>query len=42
MNSSIENIKINYNGKSVKGKKLTVYSELNIDINTAWNEVQKS
>ena len=42
MNSSIENIEINYNGKSVKGKKLTIYSELNIDINTAWNEVQKS
>ena len=42
MNSSIENIKININGKNVKGKKLTVSSELNIDINDAWNEVQKS
>jgi hypothetical protein len=42
VNSSIENIELNLNGKSVKGKKLTVSSELNIDINNAWNEVQKS
>ncbi len=42
MNSSIENIEISYNAKNVKGKKLTVSSELNIDINQAWNEVQKS
>lgn len=42
MDSSIENVEINYNGKRVKGKKLIVSSELNIDINTAWHVVQQS
>ena len=42
MNSIIENHKIEYKGKSVNGKRLTVSSELNIDIHKAWNEVQKS
>ncbi|MBQ4821875.1 hypothetical protein [Aquimarina sp. MMG016] len=42
MSSKIEKIDINYKGKKVNGRKLTVSSELNIDIDNAWNEVQKS
>ena len=42
MTSSIENIDINYDGNIVNGKKLIVTSVLDIDINTVWNEVQKS
>ena len=42
MTSKIENIDTNYNGKKVKGKKLTVSSYLDMDISEAWKEVQKS
>ena len=42
MNSTIEKHKIEYKGKIVSGIKLTVSSELNIDITKAWNEIQKS
>lgn len=42
MTSKIENIETIYNGRKVNGKKLTVSSYLDIDINKAWYEVQKS
>ena len=42
MTSSIENVELDCKVKKVKGKKLTVSSELNINVNKAWKEVQKS
>lgn len=42
MISKIEKLKLKYNDKVVKGKKLIVSSELPISLNIAWNEVQKS
>jgi len=36
----VESIVIDYNGTKVKAKKLTVHSEIPIQINTAWNYVK--
>jgi len=38
--ASVETEVIDYNGRKVKAKKLTVYSEIPIEINTAWNNVK--
>ena len=38
--ASVETEVIDYNGSKVKAKKLTVYSEIPIEINTAWNNVK--
>lgn len=42
MRSVSEKHTLTYKGQIVKGKKLIISSELNIDITQAWNEVQKS
>lgn len=42
MKANIEKIKIDYKGKIVTAHKLTVSSEIPIDINTAWEKVQTS
>jgi hypothetical protein len=42
MTTKIEKIKIDYNGKQVTARKLTVVSEIPIDIDTAWMKVQTS
>ncbi len=42
MSSRIDDIEINTDGSAVKGKRLTVTSDLAIRINDAWGEVQKS
>jgi len=42
MKANIEKIKINYNGEKVTAHKLTVSSEIPIDINAAWKKVQTS
>lgn len=38
--AKVERITIEYNGKTVKAKKLTVSSEIPIHIDTAWNHVK--
>jgi hypothetical protein len=42
MTTKIEKIKIDYKGKQVTARKLTVASEIPIDIDTAWTKVQTS
>ena len=42
MTTKIEKIKIDYKGKQVTACKLTVASEIPIDIDTAWTKVQTS
>ena len=42
MDVTIETVYLIYNGKKVKARKLTVSSEVELDINKAWSEVQKS
>lgn len=42
MTAKIEKIKIDYEGKQVTDCKLTVASEIPIDIDTAWMKVQTS
>lgn len=42
MTSRIEKIEIDFKGKKVVARKLTVSSEIPIDIDTAWNKVQTS
>jgi hypothetical protein len=42
MKAKIEKIKIDYMGEKVTAHKLTVSSEIPIDINTAWEKVQTS
>ena len=42
MKADIEKIKINYQGKEVTAHKLTVSSDIPMDINTAWEKVQTS
>ena len=39
-NVKVEPITIDYEGKKVKAKKLTVSSEMRMDIDTAWNNVK--
>jgi hypothetical protein len=36
----VESVLIDYNGKKVKAKKLTVHSEIPIEIDTAWQNVK--
>jgi hypothetical protein len=38
--ATVENVFIEYEGKTVKAKKLTVRSEIPISIDTAWQNVQ--
>lgn len=40
--AKIEKLKIDYKGKEVTARKLTVSSEIPIDIDTAWRKVQTS
>jgi hypothetical protein len=40
--AKIEKVKIDYQGKQVTASKLTVSSEIQIDIDTAWRKVQTS
>ena len=40
MQANIEKIKINYNGRDVTDHKLTVYSQIPMNINTAWEKFQ--
>ena len=40
MQANIEKIKINYKGREVTAHKLTVSSQIPININTAWEKVQ--
>jgi hypothetical protein len=40
MQANIEEIKINYKGREVTAHKLTVSSQIPININTAWEKVQ--
>ncbi len=42
MKAKIEKVKIDYQGKQVTASKLTVSSEIQIDIDTAWRKVQTS
>lgn len=42
MTAKIEKVKIDYLGKQVTASKLTVSSEIQIDIDTAWRKVQTS
>lgn len=42
MKSKVEKIEIDYKGKQVTARKLTVTSEIPIDIDTAWKKVQTS
>jgi len=42
MNSQVEEISLNYEGRIVIGRKLTVSSQIPISIKRAWNEVLKS
>ena len=42
MTSTIKKIKIDYQGKQVSANRLTVTSEIPIDIDTAWSKVQTS
>jgi len=42
MKANIEKIKIDYKGEKVTAHKLTVSSEIPMDINTAWEKVQTS
>lgn len=42
MTTKIEKIKIDYQGKQVTARKLTVTSEIAIDIDTAWSKVKTS
>lgn len=42
MTSKIEKLKIYYKGREVTARKLTVSSEIPIEIDTAWIKVQKS
>lgn len=42
MTADIKKIKINYQGKEVTAHKLTVSSDIPMDINTAWEKVQTS
>jgi hypothetical protein len=42
MTTKIEKIKIDYKLKQVTARKLTVVSEIPIDIDTAWTKVQTS
>ena len=42
MNATVNPIHLNYQGNTVRGKKLTVISEMPIRSEDAWNEVQKS
>jgi len=42
MKANVEKIKINYKGEKVTAHKLTVSSEIPIDIKTAWEKVQTS
>lgn len=42
MDITIEKLKINYKGKEVLSRKLTLGSIMNIDCNTAWRIVQES
>lgn len=42
MTTKIEKIKIDYKGKQVAARKLTLVSEIPIDIDTAWLKVQTS
>ena len=42
MTTKTEKIKINYKGNKVTACKLTVISEISIEIKTAWSKVQKS
>jgi len=42
MTSNIEKIKIKYKGKDVTAHRVTVSSEIPLDINTAWAKVQTS
>ena len=42
MKAKIKKVKIDYQGKQVTASKLTVSSEIQIDIDTAWRKVQTS